>query len=329
MEISILLEKNDIRRIKADVLVLKYAQKFHTGPDAQAFSTLAIVHKGLDKKLPKPRSFLLVESKGSLPAANVLFSGVVDIEKFRYHRIRDFSFNSLRYLARAKPEAEHICFTLHGVNYGLDESEAFEAEVAGLMDAIEKGIYPSHLKKITIVDIHAPRVERLKSVLANLLADGSINVQERQALARRDTSPERPISDAGISSQEKPLIFVAMPFDKKMDDIFHYGIQNAVNRAGYLCERADMVAYTGDILDFVKRRIGKAKLIIADLTSTNANVYLEVGYAWGRNIPTVLIAQDAQELKFDVKGQKCIIYSSIQELEKKLGEELLALTKKP
>ncbi|MGZ9222533.1 MAG: hypothetical protein ACXW4Q_10525 [Anaerolineales bacterium] len=75
----------------------------------------------------------------------------------------------------------------------------------------------------------------------------------------------------------------------------------------------------------IKRRIGKASLIIADLSMANANVYLEVGYAWGLGIPTVLIVQDAQELKFDVKGQKCIIYSGIRELEEKLSKELPGL----
>jgi hypothetical protein len=112
-----------------------------------------------------------------------------------------------------------------------------------------------------------------------------------------------------------------------MDDVFHYGIRNAVNNAGFLCERVDEVSFTGDILDVIKRRIKDASLLVADLTTSNPNVYLEVGYAWGIGIPTVLIAQDVQELKFDVKSQKCIIYSGIRELEEKLSQELLGLKK--
>jgi len=329
MEIGIVIEKDDVLTIRADVLVFKYAQMFHSGPDALAFSELATVHRDLDRKLPKPKQFLLLESQGSLPAQNILFSGVVEIERFRYNRIRDFSFRSLEYLSKFKPDAEHICFTLHGVNYGLDEKEAFEAEIAGLADAIGQGFYPAKLRKISIVEYYEPRAERLKQVLARLLPEGSIKAPDQPVLASRNTNNrEQLISNAGIRSEEKPLIFIAMPFDKKMDDIFHYGIQNAVNHAGFLCERADLIAFTGDILDLVKRRIGEASLVIADLTSTNANVYLEVGYAWGLGKSTILIAQDAQELKFDVKGQKCIIYSSIKELEEKLGEELLGLKKK-
>lgn len=116
-----------------------------------------------------------------------------------------------------------------------------------------------------------------------------------------------------------------MPFAPEMDDVFHYGIQGAVNTAGLLCERADLAPFTGDVVDWVKNKISSASLVIADLSSANPNVYLEVGYAWGREIPTVLLARDANELKFDTKGQKCILYKSIKNLEDLLSKELCML----
>jgi hypothetical protein len=324
MEISIEIQATDALEKNADVLVLKYAQDLF-GVDSLAFSRLALAHQNLEKKLPKPNDFLFLKSINSLGAKQVLFVGVPDIFQFRYKEIRDFAFKSLKYLAEAKPDVEHICFTLHGVNYGLDETEAFESEVAGMIDAITQGKYPASLKKITLSEFYEPRAKRLGVILKGILPDGTIKVEDRAAFARRNLKTSQLINNAGINSEEKPLIFVAMPFDKKLDDVFHYGIQNAVNRAGFLCERADKIAFTGDILDLIKRRIGKARLVIADLTYTNPNVYLEVGYAWGIGKPTVLVAQNADDLKFDVKGQKCIIYSGIRELEEKLSEELLGL----
>ena len=62
--------------------------------------------------------------------------------------------------------------------------------------------------------------------------------------------------------------------------------------AGFLCERADLSAFTGDVMDWVRNRIKTAKLVIADLTEANPNVYLEVGYAWGCEVPTVLLTKD-------------------------------------
>ena len=323
MEIRIEIQETDALKIKADVLVLKYAQEFF-GVDSLAFSQLALLHKNIERKLPKPNEFLILESLGSLGANYVLFAGVDRISKFRYKEIRSFSFRSLKHLAETKADAEHICLTMHGANYGLDETEAFESEIAGMVEAIAKGLYPLNLKKISIAEIFEMRANRLRAILRKLLPEGVINVGMEDGFASRSIYRGQ-LNEAGITSEDKPLIFVAMPFDKKMDDTFHYGIRNAVNNAGFLCERIDEVVFTGDILDLIKRRIGQARLVIADLTTANPNVYLEVGYAWGLGIPTVLIVQDAEELKFDVKGQKCIIYSGIRELEEKLSKELLGL----
>ncbi len=117
-----------------------------------------------------------------------------------------------------------------------------------------------------------------------------------------------------------------MPFAEEMDDVFHYGIQGAVNAAGFLCERADLSSFTGDVMDWVKRRISNATLVVADLSSANPNVYLEVGYAWGCRVPTVLLSGNTSDLKFDVRSQRCIVYKSIESLEDALSRELKCLT---
>jgi hypothetical protein len=111
-----------------------------------------------------------------------------------------------------------------------------------------------------------------------------------------------------------------------MEDVFHYGIRNAVKDAGFLCERADQSSFTGDVLDWVQKRISSATLVVADLTTANPNVYLEVGYAWGCGKPTVLVVAEASDLKFDVKGQRCLVYKGkIKMLEEMLRQELLAI----
>lgn len=131
-----------------------------------------------------------------------------------------------------------------------------------------------------------------------------------------------------LESEKKPHIFIAMPFREDMDDIYYYGIQPSVHSVGYLCERVDLTTFTGDILEQIKSRIESAELVIADLTGANPNVYLEVGYAWGKSLPTILLAKDGEEPKFDVRGQRCIIYKRILDLEKALKQELKGLLAK-
>ena len=65
---------------------------------------------------------------------------------------------------------------------------------------------------------------------------------------------------------------------------------------------------------------------MADLTNANQNVYLEVGYAWGCGVPTVLLVKNPDHLKFDVKGQRCLVYKNIKNLEEQLKNELINLT---
>jgi nucleoside 2-deoxyribosyltransferase len=81
-------------------------------------------------------------------------------------------------------------------------------------------------------------------------------------------------------------------------------------------------------MEWVRQRIESAALVVADLTTANPNVYLEVGYAWGRGLPTVLLCKDTADLKFDVRGQRCLIYKSIRQLEVSLTRELTTLLKR-
>ncbi len=136
----------------------------------------------------------------------------------------------------------------------------------------------------------------------------------------RDTEPMTLPSAEQV--EHKPRAFVAMPFAPEMEDVFYYGIQNPVRQFGYICERVDQEAFTGDILQQVKLRIENAEIVIADLTGANPNVYLEVGYAWGKARPTVLVANKKDDLRFDVSGQRCLKYQSIKDLEKQLSAEL-------
>jgi len=125
--------------------------------------------------------------------------------------------------------------------------------------------------------------------------------------------------------KKRPKIFVAMPFDVKLEDVYHYGIYRAADANGYECIRVDMKSFTGDILQQIKNSIELAVAVIAELSGENPNVHLELGYAWGKKIPTILLLPESQQLCFDVRGQKCLMYNSIISLETELTTELYRL----
>jgi nucleoside 2-deoxyribosyltransferase len=78
----------------------------------------------------------------------------------------------------------------------------------------------------------------------------------------------------------------------------------------------------------VKKKIDTAAVVIAELSGANPNVYLEVGYAWGKGRPTILLAKNEEELRFDVRDQRCLKYERIRDLEEILNRELKELKSK-
>ena len=311
----------DVRSFEADVLALKYAQRLY-GADAQVVTWLESGGIDVTKRLPEISEYLFIKSEGQITSNSVLFVGVEKIYAFGYQEIREFGRKVLASLAEAAPETRHVCMTIHGTGYGLDETEVFEAEIAGLLDAITEGTFPENLERISIIDRDRDTVKRLNEVFSRLLPHGVIEIDRKGGFGTLGKHTKERLRSVGPSSESKPHIFVAMPFAEEMDDILHYGIKGAVNAKGFLCERADLSYFTGDVMEMVKKRITSSTLVIADLSTANPNVYLEVGYAWGCGKPTILLVRDSAELKFDVRGQRCLVYKKIKELEELLLKEL-------
>jgi len=309
--------QGDALSANVDVLVLKYAQAYF-GLDAAVAQLLADVHPSASMR-PGPGQYVLVPTKGKLRPRFVLFVGVVSLYAFDYDQIRSFAHRSMEALGASLPEAKTVGLTVHGPGYGLDEKESFLALIAGLQDAYSVGSPPIGLSEVTIIEHNPGRAQRLSAVFENLRPTVRLGSRSEQPITRGRV-------EVGSVPSKKPHIFVAMPFSEgEMEDVYGFGIQGPVNASGFLCERVDMTVFTGDVVDRIKNRIDSASLIIAELTGANPNVYLEVGYAWGRGKPTVLLARKGTDMKFDVHGQRCLMYSSITDLSKRLGHELTAL----
>lgn len=317
--ITLRLLNTDALRYSTNILALKYAQESF-GLDEQVAEIA-----GVDiKKLPAVGQSLLIAWPSGIAASAVLFVGVEPIDAFDYRSIRDFSRRALGLAAtRAPLPVDEIAMTLHGVGFGLDEIEALESEVAGIIEAIDSGNFPGGLRAVSILESNQGRANRLGSALIALV--GSAWHDKETA---GQGSQSRRVDSAGYDSASRGHAFVAMPFAESFQDIFYYGIAPPVRSLGLLCERMDQIRFAGDVIDRMKERIASSAIVIADLSEANPNVYLEVGYAWGLRIPCILLCNRQTELKFDVRGQRCIFYGSIRELEDNLKNELPALLRR-
>jgi len=321
--IRIEVQEGNVLHFPADVLVLKYAQDLF-GADLAVYQRLEEA-KCAPASLPKINEVQMVPTRGLLGPDNVLFIGVAPLHLFRYREIRDFGYQALASLVDQTLQVQHVALTIHGPGYGLDEVEAFESELAGVVEAMAASDCPASLRRVSFVERSHRRAERLREVLDDLIPGGIIDRGRSQALDGLTEPPKDTLRTAGYNSAAKPRAFVAMPFADSMEDVFHFGIQGAVNTAGFLCERADLASFVGDVMEWVRQRICNADIVIADLSTDNPNVYLEVGYAWGCGRPTILLARHPAKLPFNVQSQKYLEYKSIKELEELLRKELRAI----
>jgi hypothetical protein len=316
---------------------MKYARTFY-GVDQQIAD--AITRKGVPLNDLRPRNegdYCYSDTRGGIQAEHVLYVAVTELLNFGYREIHEFAKMVLEILQVEAPAARHLAMTIHGAGYGLDEIESLLNQFSGYLEAFQAGTFPEMLERISIVDYNTDRVQRLRAGMEPLLADADyatradsgwgyqleVEIPQRLGHAGALITPRRRTVDIGrVESEAKPHVFVAMPFRKDMDDVFYYGIQGPVRQAGFLCERVDQEAFTGEIMERVRERIETSAVVIAELSGANPNVYLEVGYAWGKGRPTILLVNNEQELRFDVRGQRCLTYERIKDLEEALIREL-------
>lgn len=114
-----------------------------------------------------------------------------------------------------------------------------------------------------------------------------------------------------MNSSDKPNIFVIMPFANKFKEIYSDVIKPAMESNlinGYCYRVDDYDSSSGNITRDIVESIGKADVIIADLTSKNANVFYELGLAHCFGEKTIMIAQSTEDIPFDINTFSVVIY---------------------
>lgn len=118
--------------------------------------------------------------------------------------------------------------------------------------------------------------------------------------------------------------FVLMPFDAAFDDIYRLGIKETAEKLGIVAERVDeQIFHKQNILERIYDQIHSADFIISDMTGRNPNVFYETGYAHAKGKICLLLTSNADDIPFDLKHHRHIIYgSSIQNLRQALQKDL-------
>jgi len=107
--------------------------------------------------------------------------------------------------------------------------------------------------------------------------------------------------------QSQDLVAVMMPFDAKFTPVYE-ALREAATGAGMRCQRADDIWKNDHILDDVLELIWTARVIVADLTDRNANVFYETGIAHTIGRDVVLTTQNIEHVPFDLRSIRALTY---------------------
>lgn len=111
-----------------------------------------------------------------------------------------------------------------------------------------------------------------------------------------------------IKSNEK-ICFVIMPFGGQFDKCYNNIIRDAVSSQNITPIRGDDIYSTGEIAQEIFENISKSVILIADVTGKNPNVNYELGAAHALNKPVIIISQSIEDIPFDYRHRRSIIYN--------------------
>lgn len=129
--------------------------------------------------------------------------------------------------------------------------------------------------------------------------------------------------------------FVMMPFTAPLGDYYAKIYKPAIEKAGLHPVRADAEIFgTGKIIDQVWSGINSAKVLLAELTSRNPNVFYELGLAHALEKPVVLVSSNEADIPFDLKHIRVIYYDTSDpfwgnKLLDKVAENILSALERP
>ena len=204
-----------------------------------------------------------------------------------FNNVPDFKSVADFYGDKKIPEDEFFLNTLtREFNITRDRVEVFSQVFLSNLDYLRAFVVPS--KEISTADG------------ADIKLDGDEVAEKAGA--------ERTIAKQPRVREFLDTCFVMMPFGEWFDMYYQDIYVPAIREAGFEPIRADELFSTGSVVEQIWEQIQKAKVLLADLTGRNANVFYELGLAHAARKPVVFTAPQVEDVAFDLRHLRVIIY---------------------
>ena len=104
------------------------------------------------------------------------------------------------------------------------------------------------------------------------------------------------------------ICFTIMPFGGWFQDYYKNIYRPAIESVGLSPHRADDLYRPSTIVNDIWTYTREAKLVLADLTGKNPNVFYELGLAHALAKPAILVAESMDDVPFDLRSLRVIEY---------------------
>ncbi|WP_009515470.1 hypothetical protein [Hydrogenophaga sp. PBC] len=180
-------------------------------------------------------------------------------------------------------------------------------------------------------------LESLRS--AQLIAESDGKYRLIDITSSHDTTPGNTATfkklDKAVKVDSGDSCFVMMPFASPHGDYYSKIYKPAIEKAGLRPVRADTEIFgTGKIIDQIWGGINASKVLVAELTTRNPNVFYELGLAHALEKPVVLVCGNEMDVPFDLKHIRVIYYDTSDpfwgnKLMDKVAENILSAIANP
>lgn len=158
----------------------------------------------------------------------------------------------------------------------------------------------------TFIEVFAANLAYLKAFAAT--AEGAPVVSATAI----PTTAEASVTSAKIESEGVreflDTCFVLMPFGEWFDRYYKEIYVPAIKEAGFEPLRADSLFNSGSVIEQIWQQIRKTKVLLADLTGKNPNVFYELGLAHAARKPVVFVAGNIEDVPFDVRHLRVVTF---------------------
>ena len=182
----------------------------------------------------------------------------------------------------------------------------------------------------SVLDLDADDKKKAVAQIAEQYVEDEIENSERQRRIVR----LNPIFQGREFLLNEHLVFALFPFKEPYDTIYDDHIKPSVESIdGLKCQKANDIYNNRPIIEDIWQFTNESRVLIAELTGRNANVFYETGIAHTVGKEVILITQSMDDVPFDLRHLRCIVYEytprGTKTLEHNLKNTILNILARP